>query len=52
MNIKGAVAIVCLTALEIVAMLTDNNGHYLVYIVGVIAGLGGFSIGKVVKNGT
>jgi hypothetical protein len=37
-------AILALAGLEIAAMLTGNDGAYFMPIVGIIAGLGGYSL--------
>lgn len=39
------VGIVALAALEIVAMMTGNDGVYLLPIVAIIAGLAGYKFG-------
>lgn len=44
---QGCVAIVGLTVLESVAMLTGNDGTLFLPVVAAVAGIGGFSIGKV-----
>ena len=36
-------ALVCLTALEAVALATGQDGNYLLYVAGLLAGLGGLS---------
>lgn len=52
MNIATILAILCLTALGIVAMANNINGMLLAGIGTLIGGLGGFSIKrKVEKNG-
>lgn len=47
---KTIVAIVCITILLTVAMLKGFNGLALAGGLGLIAGLGGFAIGKTVKK--
>lgn len=43
------VAMICITVLEIVALLKGIDGILLTNIIAVIAGLGGFWIGKFVS---
>jgi hypothetical protein len=38
-------ALVCLTALEVVALVTGQDGNYLIYVAGLLAGLGGLTGG-------
>ena len=45
-TIKACVAIVCITALEIYALSQNINGTALAAVVGIIAGLGGYVLGK------
>lgn len=44
--IKACVAMICVTALEIYALHQGIDGTLLAAAVGVIAGLGGFIVGK------
>jgi hypothetical protein len=43
---KAILAIICITALEIVALTQGINGAYLSISVGAIAGLGGYSLNQ------
>ena len=46
-TIKGMCAMVCITALEVINLLIlKNDGIILSGVIGAIAGLGGFLIGK------
>lgn len=49
MNVASIVAILCITALEIVAIANDINGALLAGSVAVIAGLGGYAVKRKVK---
>lgn len=44
--LKACVSMVCITALEIYALSQGIDGVALAATVGVIAGLGGYAIGK------
>ncbi|GAI66274.1 unnamed protein product [marine sediment metagenome] len=44
MNIVTVIAILCITALEIVALGLGINGTALAAVVAIIAGLGGYEI--------
>jgi len=44
--IKSVVAISCLTALEMTALIMGIDGTALSVVVAAIAGLGGYAIGK------
>lgn len=44
------IAIICLTALEIVALLTGQNGALFLPIVGVIGGIAGYNIKPVIDK--
>lgn len=41
-----AIAILCLTALEIAALLTHNDGMLFSLVVAAVSGLAGYEIGK------
>lgn len=49
MNVATILAILCITALEIVAIANDINGALLAGSVAVIAGLGGYAVKRKVK---
>ncbi|GAI69229.1 unnamed protein product [marine sediment metagenome] len=45
-TVKALAAMLCVTALEIVALLSGVNGAILSLTVGALAGLGGYALGK------
>lgn len=47
---KTIVAIICLTAIEITALIMGINGALLGLALAAISGLGGFAIGKAKKG--
>lgn len=49
-GLRVCVAITALTILEIVAMLTGHNGTLLRLAIIAIAGLGGFSLAKILRR--
>lgn len=49
MNVATIIAILCITALEIIALANNVNGAILAGSVAIIAGLGGFTAGKKTK---
>lgn len=49
-GVKACVAIVAITILEIVAMLTGHNGTMLRLALVAIAGLGGFALAKIIRR--
>ncbi|MBA7535784.1 hypothetical protein ES705_28042 [subsurface metagenome] len=50
MSIVTIVAILCITALEIVAVINNINGALLAGSIAIIAGLGGWSASKKLKK--
>jgi len=46
MQIVTTIAILCITALEIIALANDINGALLAGSIAIIAGLGGYTAGK------
>lgn len=46
---KIAIAIICLTVLELVALCKGRNGFMLRLVIIAIAGLAGFSIAELIK---
>ncbi len=50
MNITAIIAIICITALEIVAITQGINGALLAGSIGIIAGLGGYAVKRKVKK--
>lgn len=50
MPILGILAILCITALEVLALANGINGALLAGSIAVIAGLGGYEIGKKRKS--
>ena len=49
MNIATILAILCITALEIVAIANNIDGALLAGSIAVIAGLGGYAVKRKVK---
>jgi hypothetical protein len=49
-GVKACVAIVAITILEVVAMLTGHNGTMLRLALVAIAGLGGFALARLVRR--
>ncbi len=49
MNIATIIAILCITALEVVAITQGVNGALLAGSIAVIAGLGGYAVKRKVK---
>jgi len=49
MNITSIIAILCITALEIVAIANNINGALLAGAIAVIAGLGGYAVRRKAK---
>lgn len=49
MNVASIIAILCITALEIVAITQGINGALLAGSVAIIAGLGGYAVKRKVK---
>lgn len=49
MNITSIIAILCITALEIVAIANNINGALLAGSIAIIAGLGGYAVKRKVK---
>jgi len=49
MNVASIIAILCITALEIVAITQGINGALLAGSIAIIAGLGGYAIKRKVK---
>lgn len=49
---EAITAMVCITALEIVALLKGIDGTLLSTVIAIIAGLGGFWIGRSTSNGS
>jgi len=49
MNVATILAILCITALEIVAITQGINGVLLAGAIGIIAGLGGYAVKRKVK---
>jgi len=45
-NVATILAILCITALEVIALCHDINGALLAGSIAVIAGLGGYTAGK------
>ena len=43
---KKFVAIICITAIEITALVCGVNGGYFALAVGAVAGIAGYAIGK------
>lgn len=50
MNIATILAILCITALEIVAIANDINGALLAGSIAIIAGLAGYAVKRKVKK--
>ncbi|MBA7586236.1 hypothetical protein ES708_28232 [subsurface metagenome] len=50
MPIASIIAIICITTLEIIALLNDINGALLSLAIGAIAGLGGYAIKRKLKQ--
>jgi len=50
-RLETLTAIVCITILELTALLKGVDGAFLSTVIAVIAGLGGFWIGRATSNG-
>lgn len=50
-TLKVIVAIICITVLEVTALLVGFNGSLLRFVLVVIAGLCGFTVGKKTNGG-
>lgn len=51
-RLEAITAMICITALEIVALLKGIDGTLLSTVIAIIAGLGGFWIGRSTSNGS
>lgn len=49
-TIKAIFAMGCIAAIEITMLIMGINGQIATLVVGAIAGLGGFAIGKMAKD--
>jgi len=49
-SVKICLAIVAITVLEVVAMLTGHNGTMLRLALVAVAGLGGFSLASILRR--
>jgi len=50
LNITSIIAIICITALEVVAITQGINGALLAGSIAIIAGLGGYAVKRKVKK--
>jgi len=50
-NVEAIFAMICITALEITALLNGIDGIFLSTVIAIIAGLGGFWIGRTTSSG-
>jgi hypothetical protein len=49
---EAIAAMFCITVLEAIALFKGIDGTFLTMVIAVIAGLGGFYIGRAVNNGS
>jgi hypothetical protein len=50
-KVEAIAAMFCITVLEAIALYKGIDGTFLTMVIAVIAGLGGFYIGRAVNNG-
>jgi hypothetical protein len=51
-KVEAIAAMLCITILESIALCKGIDGAFLTMVIAVIAGLGGFYIGRAANNGS
>jgi hypothetical protein len=51
-KVEAIAAMFCITVLESIALYKGIDGAFLTMVIAVIAGLGGFYIGRAINNGS
>jgi hypothetical protein len=51
-KLEAITAIICITILESIALIKGIDGMFLSTVIAIIAGLGGFWIGRATNNGS
>jgi hypothetical protein len=49
-RIEAIMAMICITILEVIALMKGIDGMFLSTVIAIIAGLGGFWIGRATSN--